>query len=58
MAKYEVKIKIEAATTEEVKSVGCALQNAANCINHDDLVKLVNSAIKKPSLIKTALNFL
>ena len=32
MAKYEVKIKIEAATTEEIKSVGCALQNAANCI--------------------------
>lgn len=58
MAKYTVKIEIEANSTDEVKSVGCALQNAVNNVNHDELVKLITSAVKNPNLIKTALKFI
>lgn len=58
MAKYAVKIEIEADSVEKVKTVGCALQNAVNSVNNDELVRLVNAAVKNPNLVKTALKFL
>ena len=58
MAQYEVKIKMNASSTDEVKALGNGLQNAVNNIDHNDLQKLLNAVAKNPSLVKTALKFI
>lgn len=58
MAQYEVKIRMNASSTDEVKALGNGLQNAVNNIDHNDLQKLLNAVAKNPSLVKTALKFI
>jgi hypothetical protein len=58
MAQYDVKIRIDAETPNEVKNLGNSIQNAVNIINHADLQKLLDAVQKNPSLVKTALKFI
>lgn len=58
MAQYEVKIRMNASSTDEVKTLGNGLQNAVNNIDHNDLQKLLNAVAKNPSIVKTALKFI
>ncbi len=58
MAQYEVKIRMNASSTDEVKALGNGLQNAVNNIDHNDLQKLLNAVAKNPSIVKTALKFI
>lgn len=58
MAQYEVKIKMNASSTDEVKALGNGLQNAVNNIDHSDLQKLLNAVAKNPNIVKTALKFI
>jgi hypothetical protein len=58
MAQYEVKIRMNASSSDEVKALGNGLQNAVNNIDHNDLQKLLNAVAKNPSLVKTALKFI
>ena len=58
MAQYELKIRMNASSSDEVKALGNGLQNAVNNIDHNDLQKLLNAVAKNPSLVKTALKFI
>lgn len=58
MTQYEVKIRMNASSTDEVKALGNGLQNAVNNIDHNDLQKLLNAVAKNPSIVKTALKFI
>ncbi len=58
MAQYEVKIKMNASSSDEVKALGNGLQNAVNNIDHSDLQKLLNAVAKNPNIVKTALKFI
>ncbi len=58
MAQYEVKIRMNASSSDEVKALGNGLQNAVNNIDHNDLQKLLNAVAKNPSIVKTALKFI
>ena len=58
MAQYELKIRMNASSSDEGKALGNGLQNAVNNIDHNDLQKLLNAVAKNPSLVKTALKFI
>ena len=58
MKKYKVGITIEADGTDMVKRVGNLLQSAVNKVEQQDMIKLLESAVKNPSIVKTALMFM
>jgi len=58
MAKYEVKIKIEANSPAQVQELGNLIQHAVANINRDELVKLLSKVKDNPGIVKTALKFI
>jgi len=58
MAQFEVKIRMNASSAQEVKDLGNGIQNAVNKIDHNDLQKLLDAVAKNPSIVKTALKFI
>ena len=58
MRKFKIRITIEADTTETVQKVGNLIQNAVNKVDQEDIIKLLEKVAKKPSIVKTALNFI
>lgn len=58
MPKYQAKITIESNSVPEVQQLSNLIQNTVDTIEHKDIIKLLEKVRQKPSLVKTALNFL
>lgn len=58
MNEYKFTLTVQANNEEEAKKVAGALNNLYKNVENEDLLKLSEAVVKKPSLIKTALKYL
>ena len=58
MKEYEVKIRIKATETEEVRLLGNLIQNAVSVVDNQDMIKLLKKVQSNPAIVKTALKFI
>lgn len=58
MAKYNVSVKVEAASVADAQKLGDLLQHAATAVAYDDIVKLLGKVKANPGIVKTALKFI
>lgn len=57
MKKFKIGLTIHAQTAEKGKKIATLLQQAANKIDNEDMIKLLQKAVDNPGIIKTALMF-
>lgn len=58
MAKYVVKVEIEANEPTQVQELGNLIQHAVSNIDRKDLVTLLSKVKGNPGIVKTALKFI
>lgn len=58
MNEYKFTLTVQANTEEEAKKVAISLNNLYKNVENEDLIKLSEAVVKKPSLVKTALKYL
>lgn len=58
MAQYTFKTTVTSTDKAQAQKLATLIQQAVGAIDHADLIKLMEKAVVKPSLVKTALKFI
>lgn len=58
MSNYKITITVPANTPTDAQALAVLLQDVAQKVACDDMIKLLTAASKKPTIIKTALKFM
>lgn len=58
MNQYKIQITIPATSPTDAQQLAQLLQDVAQKVAYADMIKLLSTASKKPSVVKTALKFM
>ena len=57
MNKYKITISATAESAEAAQKLAGLLQEVAQKVSYEDMVKLLAAVVKRPAVVKTAIKF-